>query len=152
MKRLQKLINLSNYLATFSVPGHQDITPKRVVDGDNATHCLAKASGQQLLIALPEGSDSGQNTDSFRETVSLAFFALEKINGPARTQETADRTYNGLLVLCQDVLDKLSNDIIGAPQCSCPILAGMNITEVDVTPIYSSFGGWSGWSVELLLE
>ena len=35
MKRLQKLINVSNYLETFSIPGLQDIKPIRVVDGDN---------------------------------------------------------------------------------------------------------------------
>lgn len=153
MKRLQKLINVSNYLETFSIPGFQDIKPIRVVDGDNASGYLSKAAGRQLLIALPEGRSYGQDTDTFRESVGLAFFALAKINGPSRTQEIADRTYRELLAVSQAVLDRISGDLIGAPGSgTCPLLAGLNITEVSMVPIFSAFGGWSGWSIELTLE
>ena len=153
MKRLQKLINVSNYLETFSVPGYQGIKPIRVVDGENASGHLAKAAGQQLLVALPEVRSFGQNTDTFTESVGLAFFALAKINGPSRTQEVADRTYRELLGVCQAALGRIAEDLIGAPGSgACPLLAGLNITEAAVAPIYSAFGGWSGWSVELTLE
>ena len=153
MKRLQKLINVSRYLRTFRVPSYQDIAPIRVVDGENATSCLSKAGGKQLLIALPEGQTFGPNTDTFSENVSLAFFALSKINGPAKTQELTDQTYDDLLQLCQASLEKLASDLLGGPaDKGCPLLAGLSITEYNVTPIFSAFGGWSGWSVELTLE
>lgn len=152
MKRLQKLINVSNYLETFSVPGYPDIKPIRVVDGDNASGYLSKAAGQQLLIALPEGRSFGQNTDTFSESIGVAFFALSKINGPSRTQELADRTYRELLGLGQAVLDRITEDLIGKPGATCPLLGGLNITEASMVPIYSSFGGWSGWAIELTLE
>ncbi len=55
--------------------------------------------------------------------------------------------------LCQAALDRIAEDLTGAPASGgCPLLAGMNITEVSVVPIYSAFGGWSGWSVEITLE
>ena len=54
MKRLQKLINVSKYLETFIVPGYQDITPIRVVDGDNATGSLSKVGGKQTNNIKPE--------------------------------------------------------------------------------------------------
>lgn len=152
MKRLQKLINVSNYVETFSVPGYPNINPIRVVDGDNASGYLSKAGGQQLLIALPEGRSFGQNTDTFSESIGVAFFALAKINGPSRTQELADRTYRELLDLGQAVLDRITEDLIGKPGATCPLLAGLNITEASMVPIYSSFGGWSGWAIELTLE
>ena len=115
MKRLQKLISVNSYLETFSVPGFQDIRPIRVVDGDNASGYLTKAGGKQLLAALPEGRSFGQNTDTFSESVELAFFALAKINGPSRTQEIADRTYHELLEICQAVLDRIAEDLTGTP-------------------------------------
>ena len=124
-----------------------------MVDGDNATGSLSKVGGKQLLIALPEGRDSGTNTDTFKESVSLAFFAIEKINGPSRTQESADRSYQQLLHLCQTAIGRLADDLVSVPAGGgCPLLAGLNITEASMTPIYSAFGGWSGWAVELTLE
>lgn len=153
MRRLQKLINVSRYLETFSVPGYDEIKPARVVDGDNATSLLSKAGGQQLLVALPEGRAAGRNNDTFTENVSLAFFALAKINGPSRTQALADQAYGELLLLCQAAVEKLSSDLIGdKTDKGCPLLAGLNITDVAAIPVYSTFGGWSGWSVELTLE
>ena len=153
MKRLQKLITVSRYLLNFSEPGYLDIKPIRVVDGDNATGYLSKAAGKQLLVALPEGRATGPNTDTFTESVSLAFFALSKINGPSKTQEVTDETYDELLQICQAAIDKLVEDLSGNPSGKgCPLLAGLNITEFSAIPIYSTFGGWSGWSAELTLE
>ena len=43
-------------------------------------------------------------------------------------------------------------DVIGKPGATCPLLGGLNITEASMVPIYSSFGGWSGWAIELTLE
>lgn len=153
MKRLSKLKRLNEYLVGFRIPGYPNIVPVRVVDQENATGQLASdASGDQVLIAIPEAQDYGRNTDSFSETLSTAFFVLANINGPARTQELADETYLRLLDVSQAILDKLDADLtggeIGDP---CPYLAGLTLTDLNIMPVYSVFGGWSGWSIEITL-
>lgn len=153
MKRLSKLIRLTNYLAGFRLPDYPDIVPVRVVDQENATSQLGSdAAGDQLLIAVPEDREYGQNTDSFSDTLSTAFFVLAKINGPAWTQALADETYSRLLEVSQAILEKLDEDLtggdIGRP---CPLLAGLTLTDVNIVPEYSVFGGWSGWSIEITL-
>ena len=153
MKRLSKLRKLTEYLSAFRLEDWPGIVPVRVVDNENATSQLSKAYGDQLLVALPEARDAGNTTDSFRESVSAAFFALAKINGPARTVKLADETYLRLLEVSQAILDRLEEDLTGGETgMPCPLLAGLSLTDVNVVPEYSIFGGWSGWSVEITLD
>lgn len=152
MKRLAKLRKVTEYLSTFRIPGWPDITPVRVVDGENASSQLAKAAGDQVLAAVPEARDYGRDTDGFSESVSTAFFVLAKINGPARTVKLADETYLRLLEVSQAILDKLEEDLsVGQTGMPCPLLAGLSLTDVNIIPEYSVFGGWSGWSLEITL-
>ena len=152
MKRLAKLRKVTEYLSAFRIPGWPDITPVRVVDGENAASQLSKATGDQVLVALPEARDYGQNTDTFTESVSTAFFVLAKINGASRTVKLADETYLRLLEVSQAILDKLDEDLTGGETgMPCPQLAGLSLTDVNVVPEYSVFGGWSGWSLEITL-
>lgn len=148
MKRLQKLKKLTEYLVGFRLQGYPDIKPIRVVDQENATGQLTKASGDQVLTAMPEAQDYGRDTDSFSESVSTAIFVLAKINGPARTPELADATYLRLLEIAQAILDKLDEDLSSG---TCPLLHGFTLTDLNVIPEYSMFGGWSGWSIEITL-
>lgn len=149
MKRLQKLKKLTEYLVGFRLQDYPDIKPIRVVDQENATGQLTKASGDQVLTAMPEAQDYGRDTDSFSESVSTAIFVLAKINGPARTPELADATYLRLLEIAQAILDKLDEDLSSG---TCPLLRGFTLTDLNVIPEYSMFGGWSGWSIEITLS
>ena len=153
MKRLLKLKRLTDYLAGFRLSDYPDIVPISVVDQENATGQLGSdVSGDQLLIALPEAREYGQNTDSFSENLSTAFFVLAKIVGPAWTQELADATYLRLLDISQAILDKLDADLTGGDTgMPCPLLAGLTLTDLNIVPEYSVFGGWSGWSIEITL-
>ncbi len=153
MKRLLKLRKLTEYLSAFRVPDYPDIVPVRVVDQENATGQLGSdACGTQVLIAVPEARDYGRDTDSFSETLSTAFFVLAKIIGPAWTSDLADATYLRLLVISQLILDKLEEDLTGGEVgMPCPLLAGLSLTDVNIVPEYSVFGGWSGWSIEITL-
>lgn len=148
MKRLSKLRKLTEYLVGFRLQGYPDIKPIRVVDQENATGQLTKASGDQVLTAMPEAQDYGRDTDSFSESVSTAIFVLAKINGPARTPELADSTYLRLLEIAQAILDKLDEDLSSG---TCPLLNGFTLTDLNIIPEYSMFGGWSGWSIEITL-
>lgn len=152
MKRLQKLRRVNEYLRTFRLEDYTSIVPVRVVDQENATSQLSKSGGDQLLVALPEARDWGQDSDTFSESVSTAFFVLAKINGPARTPALADSTYGRLLEISQAILDKLDEDLTGGDTgAPCPLLAGLSLTDVNIVPEYSVFGGWSGWSIEIAL-
>lgn len=150
MKRLQKLKTLTRYLETFRMEDWPGIIPKSVVDNENATGQLSKAAGDQVLIALPELQQSGESTDSFSSSLSTAFFVLAKINGPARTPELASETYSRLASICESILERLEQDMdgdgIAAP---CPLLSGLSLFYVSIIPVYSVFGGWSGYSIEM---
>ena len=97
MKRLQKLAKVTEYLTQFRLPDFPDIVPIMTVNQENATSQLNRVSGEQLLVAMPEGRCTGQDSDSFENSVSFAVFALSKVNGPARTPETAAAAYAQLL-------------------------------------------------------
>ena len=151
MKRLLRLARVTEYLHRFRVPSCPDIVPIMTVNQENATSQLAKASsGDQLLIALPEGRSGGRDSDTFDESVSFAFFALAKINGPTRTPESAQAAYDRLLKLLDACLDQLVLDLTQGDPCE-PIM-GLELTKADVVPEYSVFGGWSGYYVEIVLE
>jgi hypothetical protein len=123
------------------------------VNQENATSQLARTAGEQLLIALPEGRSTGRDSDSFEETVSFAMFALSKVNGPARTTESAQIAYGNLLQILDDCLEQLVLDLTGGETgAPCPQLAGLELTTADVVPEYSVFGGWSGYYMEIVLE
>ena len=153
MKRLQKLARVTDYLTKFKVPGHPDIVPIMTVNQENAASQLQRTSGEQLLVAMPEGRCTGQDSDSFDNSVSFAMFALSKVNGPARTPETAEVAYANLLGILDLCLDRIVEDLQGSgTNDPCPLLAGLELTTVDVIPEYSLFGGWSGYYMEIVLE
>ena len=77
MKRLQRLVQATEYFNEFRLEG---ATCSIVVDQDNAISVLANASGDQLLISLPEESESGRTTDDWSGRLSVAMFAIAKIN------------------------------------------------------------------------
>ncbi|MBQ3439198.1 MAG: hypothetical protein IJG35_04370 [Bacteroidales bacterium] len=153
MKRLQRLAKVTDYVYRFRVPSCPDITPIITVNQENATSQLARSSGDQLLIALPEGRCSGADTDGCDESVSFAIFVLSKVNGPARTNESAQVAYGRLLGILDACLERLTDDLIGEETgAPCPQLTGLDLTMVDVVPEYSVFGGWSGYYAEIVLE
>lgn len=149
MKRLSRLKTVNDYLHGLRLPPGAGADIVLVVDQENATAALSRASGDQILISVPESVERGDNTDSFTSSVSAAFFVLAKINGPSRTQELADKTYSRLLGLAQGLLSAIENDLTSG---GCRLMSGLILSEVRTVPQYSIFGGWSGWSVELTFE
>lgn len=144
MKRLERLIKLTQYLSGFRLPG-SEIIPLRVVNHDHATSRLAHQSGMQILIARPEVKHSG-NSDSYTESFTTALFVLEKDLGPARTDQREDEQYLRLVELASDVLTQLERD---AGDTSNPYLCSLTLDSVEVVPETSIFGGWSGYSIEV---
>ncbi len=146
MKRLQKLARATDYFYDFSLP---DVVCSVVVDQDNAISTLATATGDRLLISLPEESENGRTTDDYSSRISVAMFAIARINGPACTPKKAREAYERLLGIAQAAVVKLSDDITGS---GCGAVSGLTLTVVNVVPEYSIFGGWSGYSIEITLE
>lgn len=149
MKRLSRLKNLSEYFLSLRAPESSSAGVIHVVDQENATAALSQAAGDQILVALPEASEHGRDSDSFSSSVSAAFFVLAKINGPSRTQRIADAAYARLLDTAQELLSMIERDLTSG---GCRLISGLVLSEVRTVPQYSIFGGWSGWSVELTFE
>lgn len=144
MKRLERLIKLTQYLTEFRLPG-TDIDPIRVVNHDHATSRLNNQRGTQILIARPEVKHSG-NSDTYTEFFTTALFVLEKDLGTSRTDSREDEQYDRLLELTSNVLTKIEND---AGDFDNPYLKSLTLTSVEIVPETSIFGGWSGYSIEL---
>lgn len=85
MKRFQRLISLTEYISTFSVPG-RGIRPLVTTAQADATSKLAHLSGIQVLAARPECRQSG-NTDSYDTVISTAFFVIDKSLAQASTPD-----------------------------------------------------------------
>lgn len=148
MKRFSKLIRLNRYLKDFSLPENYGIVPIRAVETGDATTRLAKASGYQVVIARPECVQEG-DTDGARDFISTAFFVLYKVNGAARTQEKEDECYDTCLEIAEAVVGILSQDITCG---DCQLIGSLDISSVNIVPVYSVFGGWSGYSLEIQFE
>lgn len=144
MKRLERLIRLTQYLTEFRLPG-TELVPIRVVNHEHATSRLNNQRGTQILIARPEVKHSG-NSDTYVEFFSTALFVLEKDLGTSRTDSREDEQYDRLLELTSNVLTKIEND---AGDFDNPYLKSLTLASVEIVPETSIFGGWSGYSIEI---
>lgn len=142
---MHKLRRVNNYVRDFQVDGIRPIVVTR--QGD-ATTKIARLTGDQLLVARPELSGDG-TVDCLKPRVTLAFFAIAKIEGPSLTEQLENDTYDRLEVLIDKVLTRFADDIT---MSGCPLLNGMDLVSVDVVPESGIFGGWSGYSIEISLE
>lgn len=144
MKRLERLIKLTEYLTNFRLQG-LPVEPIRVINHDNATSKLTNKSGVQILMALPEARHAG-NSDTYTERFSTVIFVLEKELGAARTEEKEHEQLCKLLDTSSDILTKIEQD---AGDFNNPFLRDLTLDTVEIAPETSIFGGWSGYSVEL---
>lgn len=144
MKRLERLIKLTEYLTNFRLQGLA-VEPIRVINHDNATSKLTNKSGVQILMALPEVRHAG-NSDTYTERFSTVIFVLEKELGAARTEEKEHEQLCKLLDTSSDILTKIEQD---AGDFDNPFLRDLTLDTVEIAPETSIFGGWSGYSVEL---
>lgn len=145
MKRLDILQRVNKYLTGFSVPG-SDIVPVLVTAQGDATSRLAMLAGDQILIARAETHQKG-DSDSHNDEISLAFFVLTPELGPAYTPELENETYERLAGLASDVMTRFTDDTT-----RCSQLAGLSLASVDIVPESSLFGGWMGYSIDILLK
>lgn len=145
MKRFERLQNLNRWLKSFQVEGASII---RCVNQGDATTKLANAVGDQVVIARPECFQRG-DTDSYDDTLSLAFFVLAHDMGSASTPEQEDEKYEALLELANDVVGRLE-DALSSGECG--YLAGMSLESVNIVPELSQFGGWFGYSIDIVLS
>lgn len=145
MKRLEILQKINRYAQDFRVNG-VDIVPVLVTSQGDATSRLAKLAGDQILIARPEVHQNG-DSDTFESEVSLAFFVLAKDLGPAYTPEKEDDTFDRLAGIAAKVLARFSDDTT-----VCSLLAGLKMDSVDIVPESSVFGGWMGYSIDIVLS
>ena len=147
MRRFQKLEKISEYINSFTVPGTGLKVVVTIAQAD-ATSKLTRLSDRQVLAARPECHQRGDG-DGYSSEISTAFFVIEKRLEPANTPEREDRQFSELLTIAGDIVDKICNDISSG---SCNLLSGMSLSNVDIVPESSLFGGWTGYSVELTFE
>ena len=145
MKIVQNLKRVNNYLRQFQIDGKH---PLIVTSQGDAVTKLAHLSGDQILIARPEMAADG-DSDTIIGHITLAFFLLARLNGPASTVQKEEETFDHLEDLADKVLDRLVSDITDG---NCPLLCGLDLRSVDIVPESSLFGGWSGYSIEISLR
>lgn len=145
MKRFARLQRLNEWLSAFQLEGASVI---RCVNQGDATTKLANASGNQVVIARPECFQRG-DTDTFGDTLSLAFFVLAHELGSAATPTLEDEMYATLLELSNKVVATLDNALTSG---SCNYLSGLSLENVNIVPELSLFGGWFGYSIDITLS
>lgn len=145
MKIVQNLKRVNNYLRQFQIDGKH---PLIVTSQGDAVTKLVFASGDQMLVARPEMSADG-DSDTIIGHITLAFFLIAKLNGPASTVQKEEETFDRLEDLADKVLDRLVSDITDG---NCPLLRGLDLRSIDIVPESSLFGGWSGYSIEISLR
>lgn len=150
MKRFQKLSDVQAFFRDMEIPGFPDLSTVMVVSSGDATkHLGGGASGIQVLVAYPEGTQYIDG-DSFSDRIGTAVFVLEKDLESARTAELEFRQYETLLEIADSIVAAVDAAIsgTGCPSCGCPPLAGVEMESVELVPELSLFGGWNGYSIE----
>ncbi len=146
MKKINKLIKTTRYLQAFTL---NDIVPISAVAKEDATTRLQGKSGRQIIVALPEDIVY-VNNDAYQDTISTVFFVIEKLNNASKTNEKEKKSYEDALEFVEAIIEKIDNDITG--ENACELLAGLSIKQISIVPEYSVFGGWSGYSVEIIFK
>ena len=145
MKRVESLINFTKYLRNFHIPTAQSIF---VVTEKSATSKLKEVTDNIILKVLPEIEQNG-GTDNFTSTISTLLYVLGKFDYTNNTYEQEEDLYLELLTLTSEITTKLEQDISSGAD---PLLLGLTLKGVLCTPEGSLFGGWIGWSIEVVFE
>ena len=145
MRRLENLVNLTNYLKDFSLSSTKVIF---AIDADNATSKLLNESKNIILVAMPELEEVG-GTDTYSNSLSTAFFVLGTLSDSDKTDELELQMFLELLSISREVANKIEEDI---SNCTNPLVQGLRLSRVGCIPVGSVFGGWSGWSIDVSFE
>ena len=98
-----------------------------------------------MLLARPELRQNSTGQDCCSDALDTAIFVLSKSLGAARTDETEEAQYSRLLGLADTVLAKIDADCTGG----CGLMFGFEISDVQMVPETSLFGGWCGFSMSI---
>ena len=146
MKRLSKLAKLNEYLNEFHLGSQPCLDPILVVTGEQATARLHTKSGLQIIIAMPEAKITG-NSDVYSESLATAVFVLKPTLGAAATHFSEANLFKDLLDVISELLTKIELDTTRDSA-----IMGFSLDSCEVTAENSIFGGWQGWSCEVVMS
>jgi hypothetical protein len=143
MKRLEKLTKLNSFLRTLSLADKPEVAFNYVTTESDATSLLDKSAGIQVLIARPELRQSFDDLGVPRSTdLDTAIFVLEKNLGAARTAQTECEQFDRLEEVAEDILN-----LVFESMYNCTY--GLQVSNLDIRPEVSIFGGWNGYSIAI---
>lgn len=149
MNRFDKLHSLMIYLSDFSLPD-SDIKPRVCVNQAQATSRLAMCKGgPQIIIARPELTETGRDSNIYNSSLNTAIFVVEKALGQNSFDERDDEQFHRLLDIASKVMTKIEQD---TEDWNCQHLRGLTISAIEVAPEMSIFGGWCGYSIEIFFR
>ncbi len=140
MKAISDLQRVSRYLENLTVAGKETYFATNTAD---ATAYLKDLTGEQTVAARPE-----LHGPIHRPSIDTVIFVLAPALGAARTPQAENQLYDALLRKVETVI----NGLYAATNQGCAELIGLEITNMDITPELSLFGGWQGWSIEVTFE
>lgn len=139
---------LTDYLRSLQYErGGLNYKVSMVVSVDNCVSVLERPDVQprRVLVAHPVYSDSG-NTDTYLGSFSTVIFVLEKSQEQQRTDDSEASQFVGILNTVDELCSRIENDI------SNGVLCGFDLVSIQISPEYSVFGGWLGYSIEVSLR
>lgn len=149
MRRFDKLSNLMLYLSEFRVPD-LDIEPRICASQGQATTRLAMCANKpQIVIARPELTESGRDSNTYNSSLNTAIFVVEKALGADSLAERDEEQFHRLLDIASKVMTKIEQD---TEDWDCQYLRDLTISAVEVAPETSIFGGWCGYSIEIFFR
>ena len=150
LENLRRIIEYCETMATgLPVP-----TPHIVADENQGTTVLNNPTleGPQVVISLPLAKLTG-NSDAMAGPLTFLIYTLEKAQAMTATQYTVVGQYLAMVDLMKVILEKFAADIGGqSAYGTCPLLAGMELHEIELLPTAGMFGGWNGYSAAVTLK
>jgi hypothetical protein len=144
---LKKLINLIEYLPTIGERVH--------IVGDEKEGTIALNSpavvGCQIVAVLPLAMLEG-NCDSMTGAHVPIIFVVDKTPAASGTPAQAQARYIECARQLETILGKITDDMTDGNGRPCPLLAGLDLQGVQVTPEANVFGGWCGFSATITLR
>ncbi|MDR1542872.1 MAG: hypothetical protein LBS50_00385 [Prevotellaceae bacterium] len=113
------------------------------IEETTAIHRLRDKDGNILLVAYPSYQRTGKDDNpSYR--MAMAVWFIYKAKKTLRTDSEEDDAMNDILKKTEDFIALVETQ----KEMGCGFFADFDLSSIELTPCYSTHGGFQGWLME----
>lgn len=115
-----------------------------VAEDQHATNKLKDRRGVQLVAAMPSAHRDGKPGRPADNHAALFFILAKRLPDPKEDQELQQYEHTQQIALA------IREHIENQQATGCSIFFRLNIDSIIIEPVFNTFGGWNGWSLQII--